>query len=131
MGITQVRYALLTPLARMDFVELALRRGGAPGHSKNLAGQVEYRHYYGRAKPVKYTAGFVDTGHGLGFTLADPADIAKLEAWVTEDVIYKDCFGRLAVGGLDGVDEALDQRADLDFTLTEMDYKELVPYAED
>lgn len=131
VGITQVRYALLTPLARMDFVELALRRGGAPGHSKNLAGQVEYRHYYGRAKPVKYTAGFVDTGHGLGFTLADPADIAKLEAWVTEDVIYKDCFGRLAVGGLDGVDEALDQRADLDFTLTEMDYKELVPYAED
>ena len=126
-----VRYALLTPLSHMDFVQLALRRGGSPSHGKSVQGQTEYRHYYGRAKPVKYTAGFVDSAHDIGFTLKDGADIAKLEAWVTEDVIYKDCFGRLAIGGLDGVDEDLYQYGDVDFTLTESDYKEGVLYAED
>lgn len=131
VGITHVRYALLTPLDHMDFVELALRRGGSPSHGKSVQGQTEYRHYYGRAKPVKYTAGFVDTGHDIGFTLRNDADIAKLEHWVTEDVIYKDCFGRLAIGGLDGVDEDLYRYGDVDFTLTESDYKEGVLYAED
>ncbi len=131
VGITHVRYALLTPLDRMDFVELALRRGNAPTHGKSVQGQTAYRHYYGRAKPVKYTAGFVDVAHDIGFTLRNDSDIAKIEIWVTGDVIYKDCFGRLAVGGLDGVDEDLYRYGDVDFTLTESDYKEGVLYAED
>lgn len=130
VGITKVCNALLGPLNTMDWVELAVRRGGFPGHTKDVSGQSEYRHYYGRRGAVKYTAGFVDTSHEIGYTLQDPAEIAKVESWVTGDVIYKDCRGRLAIGGLDEVSEDLYQRADLDFTITEFAFTEAVPYAE-
>lgn len=131
VGITRVRNALLGPLAAMSWVELVVRRGGFPGHTKDVAGQSEYRHYYGRRGAVKYTAGFVDASHEIGYTLRDPAEIAKLEALVTEDVIFKDCWGRLAIGGLDGISEDLYQRADLDFSIAEFEFSEAVPYAED
>lgn len=130
-GITRVEQALLTPLDERDFVTLELKRGGAPGHSRDLTSQVEYRHYFGREKPVKYVSGFVDATRSLSFTLPDPEDVAKVERWVGRDVLFKDCFGRLMAAGLDSISETLDDQADVDFSLTEFDFKEEVPYVQD
>ena len=45
--------------------------------------------------------------------------------------MFKDCFGRLMAAGLDSISETLDDQADVDFSLTEFDFKEEVPYVQD
>ena len=132
-AISHVENAVVSALEPVDWVPLAAKTGGRPGHDESTGEQVEFRHFYGRALPVAYTSGFVDATNSQSWTLgaAGAADYDRLRALVGKPAVYKDCFGRVRFGVLTGVDGGLAEDVELSLSFTQTDYEERVQYAED
>lgn len=130
-GMSRVENAVFSALDPVRWVPLSLKRGDRPGHDENAAGQVDFRHFYGRALPVAYDSGFLDAGNSQTWTLpeADAADYDRLRGLVGRPAVYKDCFGRVRFGVLTGVDGGLTEEVELSLSFTQTDYEERVSYA--
>lgn len=132
-AISHVENAVLSALDPVDWIPLAAKAGGRPGHDESTGEQVEFRHFYGRALPVAYSSGFVDAAASQSWTLpaSDAADYDRLRALLGKPAVYKDCFGRVRFGVLTNVDGGLAEDVELSLSFTQTDYEERVQYAED
>lgn len=96
------------------------------GESDQAARPVETRRYAGGRVRVITRPG-VKKELGLNFELADRADLATLESWIGEEVMFRDVFGRLIVGvyGMVSSDEIRGAEVDvvnINLTLSEVTY---------
>lgn len=110
------------------WLQLRLRRGERPTHDGNYSVQLDYVHYYGRQKPVAYTADLLDASHDFAFTLRDPAQRRMLLSLLGQIVVYKDHWGDVVVGALGSVQCSHGRASDVEFTITETDFRREVAY---
>lgn len=112
------------------WIPLRLRRGERPTHKGNYSVQIDYVYYYGRKKPVAYTNHMLEASHDFSFTLRDPVQVQMLRSLLGENVVYKDCWGDVLIGILGSVQMAQGRATDVEFTITETDFRQEVAYVE-
>lgn len=110
------------------WLPLRLRRGERPTHEGSYSVQVDYVHYYGRQKPVAYTSRMSEASHDFTFTLRDPVLVRTLRSLLGQTVVYKDCWGDVVIGMLGSVQMSHGRAADVQFTITETDFRQEVEY---
>ena len=110
------------------WLPLRLRRGERPTHEGSYSVQVDYVYYYGRQKPVAYTSRMSEASHDFTFTLRDPVLVRTLRSLLGQTVVYKDCWGDVVIGMLGSVQMSHGRAADVQFTITETDFRQEVEY---
>lgn len=72
----------------------------------------------------------LEASHDFSFTLRDPVQVQMLRSLLGENVVYKDCWGDVLIGILGSVQMAQGRATDVEFTITETDFRQEVAYVE-
>lgn len=91
------------------------------------SGQVVYKHYAGRTKPIAYNSGYVTRQMSAEYAFKTRDEALRLNNTVGRVMIYKDTRGGVLIGVVDDVRIAVYARIySAQLTITEVDYKEEV-----
>lgn len=91
------------------------------------SGQVVYKHYAGRTKPIAYNSGYVTRQISAEYAFKTRDEALRLNNTVGRVMIYKDTRGGVLIGVVDDVRIAVYARIySAQLTITEVDYKEEV-----
>lgn len=91
------------------------------------SGQVAYKHYAGRTKPIAYNSGYVTRQISAEYAFKTRDEALRLNNTVGRVMIYKDTRGGVLIGVVDDVRIAVYARIySAQLTITEVDYKEEV-----
>lgn len=90
-------------------------------------GQVVYKHYAGRTKPIAYNSGYVTRQMSAEYAFKTRDEALRLNNTVGRVMIYKDTRGGVLIGVVDDVRIAVYARIySAQLTITEVDYNEEV-----
>lgn len=90
-------------------------------------GQVVYKHYAGRTKPIAYNSGYVTRQMSAEYAFKTRDEALRLNDTVGRTMIYKDTRGGVLIGVVDDVRIAVYARIySAQLTITEVDYDEEV-----
>ena len=90
-------------------------------------GQVVYKHYAGRTKPIAYNSGYVTRQMSAEYAFKTRDEALRLNDTVGRVMIYKDTRGGVLIGVVDDVRIAVYARIySAQLTITEVDYNEEV-----
>lgn len=90
-------------------------------------GQVVYKHYAGRTKPIAYNSGYVTRQMSAEYAFKTRDEALRLNNTVGRTMIYKDTRGGVLIGVVDDVRIAVYARIySAQLTITEVDYNEEV-----
>lgn len=90
-------------------------------------GQVAYKHYAGRTKPIAYNSGYVTRQMSAEYAFKTRDEALRLNNTVGRVMIYKDTRGGVLIGVVDDVRIAVYARIySAQLTITEVDYNEEV-----
>lgn len=90
-------------------------------------GQVVYKHYAGRTKPIAYNSGYVTRQISAEYAFKTRDEALRLNNTVGRVMIYKDTRGGVLIGVVDDVRIAVYARIySAQLTITEVDYNEEV-----
>lgn len=90
-------------------------------------GQVVYKHYAGRTKPIAYNSGYVTRQMSVEYAFKTRDEALRLNNTVGRTMIYKDTRGGVLIGVVDDVRIAVYARIySAQLTITEVDYNEEV-----
>lgn len=90
-------------------------------------GQVVYKHYAGRTKPIAYNSGYVTRQMSAEYAFKTRNEALRLNNTVGRTMIYKDTRGGVLIGVVDDVRIAVYARIySAQLTITEVDYDEEV-----
>lgn len=123
-----VANAVISALEPVEWLELSVKKGGAPTHEAERSYQKSYVHYYGKQYPVEQSTDMITMQHTFSFTLRTRAEYAALHAMQRGTVVYKNCYGDLIVGSMGALHADYQDRIDLTFTIMETDFKERIAY---
>lgn len=88
-------------------------------------GQVVYKHYAGRTKPIAYNSGYVTRQMSAEYAFKTRDEALRLNNTVGRVMIYKDTRGGVLIGVVDDVRIAVYARIySAQLTITEVDYNE-------
>lgn len=91
------------------------------------SGQVVYKHYAGRTKPIAYNSGYVTRQMSAEYAFKTRDEALRLNNTVGRVMIYKDTRGGVLIGVVDDVRIAVYARIySAQLTITEVDYNEEV-----
>ena len=91
------------------------------------SGQVVYKHYAGRTKPISYNSGYVTRQMSAEYAFKTRDEALRLNNTVGRVMIYKDTRGGVLIGVVDDVRIAVYARIySAQLTITEVDYNEEV-----
>lgn len=91
------------------------------------SGQVVYKHYAGRSKPIAYNSGYVTRQMSAEYAFKTRDEALRLNNTVGRTMIYKDTRGGVLIGVVDDVRIAVYARIySAQLTITEVDYNEEV-----
>ena len=91
------------------------------------SGQVVYKHYAGRTKPIAYNSGYVTRQISAEYAFKSRDEALRLNNTVGRVMIYKDTRGGVLIGVVDDVRIAVYARIySAQLTITEVDYNEEV-----
>lgn len=91
------------------------------------SGQVVYKHYAGRTKPIAYNSGYVTRQMSAEYAFKTRDEALRLNNTVGRVMIYKDTRGGILIGVVDDVRIAVYARIySAQLTITEVDYNEEV-----
>lgn len=91
------------------------------------SGQVVYKHYAGRTKPIAYNSGYVTRQMSVEYAFKTRDEALRLNNTVGRVMIYKDTRGGVLIGVVDDVRIAVYARIySAQLTITEVDYNEEV-----
>lgn len=91
------------------------------------SGQVVYKHYAGRTKPIAYNSGYVTRQMSAEYAFKTRDEALQLNNTVGRTMIYKDTRGGVLIGVVDDVRIAVYARIySAQLTITEVDYNEEV-----
>lgn len=91
------------------------------------SGQVAYKHYAGRTKPIAYNSGYVTRQMSAEYAFKTRDEALRLNNTVGRVMIYKDTRGGVLIGVVDDVRIAVYARIySAQLTITEVDYNEEV-----
>lgn len=91
------------------------------------SGQVVYKHYAGRTKPIAYNSGYVTRQMSAEYAFKTRDEALRLNNTVGRVMIYKDTRGGVLIGVVDDVKIAVYARIySAQLTITEVDYNEEV-----
>lgn len=91
------------------------------------SGQVAYKHYAGRTKPIAYNSGYVTRQISAEYAFKTRDEALRLNNTVGRVMIYKDTRGGVLIGVVDDVRIAVYARIySAQLTITEVDYNEEV-----
>lgn len=90
-------------------------------------GQVVYKHYAGRTKPIAYNSGYVTRQMSAEYAFKTRDEALRLNNTIGRVMIYKDTRGGVLIGVVDDVRIAVYARIySAQLTITEVDYNEEV-----